>query len=234
MRYLYTISLLKVYFFTKQIRFSWTVLLGSRGVSRHVRFLLQGGKESVDYEKDWDLLSSCPLPHSLLHSFQNSSKTTFISLSSMIYENCTEAGRAAEALIILCKFSSAALPLKLIFCQKREQFICLWIFSFSLLEFNIPGPIFYEFLILHERYQSTITFFFANCAIPAMKQIKNSRLLFVLPTDLMELKLTVFRANCLGALHIDSMLCRFTKCLRNQYNMWQTLYRRLNWIIFPL
>ncbi len=67
-------------------------------------------------------------------------KTTFISLSSMLYENCTEAGRAAEALIILCKFSSAALTLKLIFCQKREQFICLWIFSFSLLEFLYSRP----------------------------------------------------------------------------------------------
>ncbi len=151
------------------------------------------------------LLSSCPLPRSLLHSFQNSSKTTFISLSSMLYENCTEAGRAAEALIILCKFSSAALLLKLIFCQKREQFICLRTFL-SLLEFYIPGPNFYEkFIILHERYQSTITLFFANSAVPAIKEIKNSRLLFVLPTDLMELKLTVFRANCLGALYISAL-----------------------------
>jgi hypothetical protein len=45
---------------------------------------------------------------------------------------------------------------------------------FSLLEFYIPGPIFYEFIIFHELYLTTVTLFFANSAVPAkvLKKLK--------------------------------------------------------------
>ncbi len=66
-----------------------------------------------------------------------------------------------------------------------------------------------------------------------MKQIKNTRLLFVLPTDLMELKLTVFRANCLGALYISALQIHVVSSVEQVQHVTDPLQKvKLNYISF--